>query len=297
MDCDKCRRPAIVYQRYSGMHLCTRHFQEDCEKKAKRAIRKHSWIHPGDRIGIAMNGGVHSTALAYFLSSLLLKRRDIDLVALTIDEGIAHYRDPARARDIAQSLGIPWYMTSFREVSGVTMDEIMRRKEEPGSCSRCRLLRTHGLTVLAAEHGVTRIALGKNLDDFAGSVLRNILRGEPGRPLPQEVPEDTGIPRMTPFMDIPEREVALYAILQQSGCEPGICPYSRDTFRVDVATRLNEYSYHHPATRYALVHLGEDLMRYGCPSGHNGRNDPEYGDPVVSECMIGRSPGELPHGI
>jgi tRNA(Ile)-lysidine synthase TilS/MesJ len=279
------------------MHLCTRHFQEDCEKKAKRAIRKHSWIHPGDRIGIAMSGGVHSTALAYFLSSLLLKRRDIDLVALTIDEGIAHYRDPARARDIAQSLGIPWYMTSVRELSGVTMNEIMRLKGELGSCSRCRLLRTHSLTVLAAEHGVTRIALGKHLDDCAGSVLRNILRGEPGRPLLQEVPGDTGIPRMAPFMDIPEREVALYATLHRSGWEPGICPYSHDTFMAEVTTRLNEYSYHHPATRYALVHLGEELMKHDGPSGYNGRNVPENGDPVVNECISGRGPGELPHGI
>jgi tRNA(Ile)-lysidine synthase TilS/MesJ len=297
MDCDKCQRPAIVYQRYSGMHLCTRHFQEDCEKKAKKAIRKHSWIHPGDRIGIAMSGGAHSTALAHFLSSLLLKRRDIDLVALTIDEGIAHYRDPARPRDTARSLGIPWYMTSFREVSGVTMDEIMQQKGEPGTCSRCRQIRTHGLTGLAAKHGVTRIAFGQNLDDCAGSVLWNILKGKPGRPLMQEVPGDPAIPVMTPFIDIPEREVVLYASLHRSGYQPGFCPYSHDSFRAGIATRLNEYSYHHPATRYALVHLGEELMKHNGPSGYNGRNVPENGDLVVSECMSGRRPGELPHGI
>jgi tRNA(Ile)-lysidine synthase TilS/MesJ len=113
----------------------------------------------------------------YFLGSLLSKRRDIDLVALTIDEGIVHYRDPARARNIAQSLGIPWYTASYREVFGFTMDEIVRRQGGRDSCSRCRALRTQCLTMLAREHGITRLALGLDLDDGAGSVLVNILRG------------------------------------------------------------------------------------------------------------------------
>ncbi|MDD1712076.1 MAG: tRNA(Ile)-lysidine synthase [Methanoregulaceae archaeon] len=296
MDCDKCGRAAIIYQRYSGKHLCNRHFQEDCEKKAKRVIRKHSWIHPGDRIGIAMSGGVHSTALAHFLSSLLSRRRDIDLVALTIDEGIVHFREPARARDTAYSLGIPWYMTSFREISGVARDLVMRREADPGLCSRCRLLRMQSLTILAAEHGVTRIALGSHLDDCAGSVLRNILRGEPARPSRLPVPGEVKIPLMTPFMEIPGREVALYAILCHPGLDHSICPYSDNTFRADVSARLNEYSYHHPATRYALGHLGEELRKREGLSGRKG-DSPGNEDPVVSSCMEGKIPRVSYHDI
>jgi tRNA(Ile)-lysidine synthase TilS/MesJ len=279
------------------MHLCARHFGEDFERKAKKAIRKHSWIRPGDRIGIAMSGGVHSTALAYFLWSLLSKRRDIGLVALTIDEGIVQYRNPARTRSIAQSLGIPWYLAAFREAFGITMDEIVRRDGGRGSCSRCRVLRTQCLTMLARKHGVNKIALGLNLDDCAGSVLVDILEGEPGRLLRMPVPEDNTVPRMTPFMDIPEREVALYATLHWSGWAPGRCPYPRDTFRSDVATLLHEYNYHHPATPYALVHLGDDLKRHDDPSGPGERNCPEYGEPVVNDCMNSGIPGEYHHGI
>ena len=39
MKCSKCRREAIIYQRYSGLHLCEQHFNRDFEAKAKRAIR------------------------------------------------------------------------------------------------------------------------------------------------------------------------------------------------------------------------------------------------------------------
>jgi tRNA(Ile)-lysidine synthase TilS/MesJ len=297
MDCDRCRRPAIVYQRYSGMHLCSRHFQEDFERKAKRAIRKNSWIRPGDRIGIALSGGVHSTALVYFLGSFLSKRQDIDLIALTIDEGIGHYQDSARARNIAQSLGISWYMASFREIFGVTMDEIVRRQGGRGSCSRCRVLRTQCLTMLAREHRVTRIALGLDLDDGAGSVLMNILRGEPGRLIRMPVPDDTLVPCMMPFMNIPEREVALYAWLYQSAAAPGRCPYFHDALGADVATLIHEYSYHHPATRYALVHLGENLKVYEDHSGCGDENCQEYGDPVVETCMNCRIPGGFHHGF
>jgi tRNA(Ile)-lysidine synthase TilS/MesJ len=297
MDCDKCRRPAIIYQRYSGMHLCTRHFQEDWEKKAKRTIRKHTWIHPGDRIGIAISGGIHSTALACFLSSVFLQRRDIDLIALTIDAGIPGDRDPVRARDLAQSLGIPWYMTSCQDVSGDTLGRCLQYGEGKVSRSGRGLLPVQGLAALAAEHGVTRVALGCHLDDCSVSVLLNFLAGEPCRPLLHDFTEGIGIPWMAPLKDIPGREVSLYATLCRPGYEPGLGSYSRDAFREDLETRLNEYSDHHPATPYALVHLGEELVPYEHSSGHNRRVGPGYRGPDVSGCLNGKRSGGLPYGI
>lgn len=297
MDCDKCRRPAIIYQRYSGMHLCARHFQEDWEKKAKRTIRKHTWIRPGDRIGIAVSGGIHSTALACFLSSVFLQRRDIDLIALTIDEGIPGDRGPVRARDLAQSLGIPGYMTSCQDVAGGTPGRSLQHRTEPVSPSGRGLLRAQGLAVLAAEHGVTRVAFGYHLDDCSVSVLRNFLAGEPCRPLLHDFSGGIGIPWMAPLKDIPGREVSLYATLCRPANEPGIGPCSRDTFGADVETRLNEYTYHHPATRYALVHLGEELVPYERSSGHNRRDGPGHRGPVVNGCLNGKRSVGLPYGI
>ena len=73
MLCSKCRRRAIIYQRYSGLHLCKAHFIADFEAKAKRAIRTHHWIIPDDRIAVALSGGKDSSALLFFLKKLIEK--------------------------------------------------------------------------------------------------------------------------------------------------------------------------------------------------------------------------------
>ena len=40
MKCDKCSAPAVLFQRYSGLHLCKAHFFADVEKKIKKEVRK-----------------------------------------------------------------------------------------------------------------------------------------------------------------------------------------------------------------------------------------------------------------
>ena len=47
MRCDRCSRDAIIYQRYSGLHLCEAHFQDTLVARAKRTIRAHGWIRRG----------------------------------------------------------------------------------------------------------------------------------------------------------------------------------------------------------------------------------------------------------
>ncbi len=69
------------------------------------------------------------------------------------------------------------------------------------------------------------------------------------------------VPRIKPFMYIPEREVALYAFLHvEGGFDLAGCPpYAGDALRGDVRGILDDYTYRHPATKYSLVNLGEAL--------------------------------------
>jgi len=55
--CMKCNRDAIIFQKYSGMHICKRHFIEDVERKVKLTIRKQYKIEKGDIIAVALSGG------------------------------------------------------------------------------------------------------------------------------------------------------------------------------------------------------------------------------------------------
>ncbi len=276
MQCSKCRRDAIIYQRYSGLHLCEQHFNRDFEAKAKRAIREHRWIESGDVVAVALSGGKDSSAVLYFLSRLLHERRDVRLMAITVDEGIEGYRDLNRARAIADRIGVSLVTASFREEYGVTIDEIVARKGTRLSCSYCGVLRRALMNRVAREEGATKFAYGFNLDDEAQSVLLNVLRGDPYR-LTRPVRDVAGlVPRIKPFIYIPEREVALYAFLHIRGFDLAGCPYAADALRGDVRGILDGYTSRHPATKYALVNLGETLK--------NPNRLPEEGIRVCERC-------------
>jgi uncharacterized protein (TIGR00269 family) len=295
MLCSKCRRQAVLYQRYSGLHLCKAHFIADFEAKAKRAIRTHRWIVPKDRIAVALSGGKDSSALLYFMKKLVGARRDITLSAITIDEGIEGYRDTRVAARIAESIGTDLVVASFEEMLGLTVDGVVRAKGDRLSCSYCGVLRRQCLNRTAKDHGITKLALGFNLDDEAQSVLMNVLRGDTDRLLRPVDPVDGLIPRIRPFLSIPEREVALYAFLNVEGFEIGRCPYSHNALRADVRSILNDYDWRHPSTKHALVNLGEHLASCGVPPGTRTSPCPTCGEPCIGECRSCRMRQEVRH--
>ena len=259
MQCSKCRRDAVISQPYSGLYLCEQHFNRDLEAKAKRAIREHRWIESGDTVAVALSGGRDSSALLFFLHRLLHERRDVRLMAITVDEGTGGCRDPSRARAIAEAIGVPWAAASFREEYGAAFQEIAARRGT-GLSRSCRVgLRRALLSRVAREEGATKLACGYNLDDEARSVLEDVLRGDAER-LTRPVRKTAGtVPLIRPFMHIPEREVALYASLHVEGFDPASCPCAGDALREDVRGILDDYASRHPATNYSLVNLGEAL--------------------------------------
>jgi uncharacterized protein (TIGR00269 family) len=243
-------------------------------------------LRAGDRIAVGLSGGKDSGALLHFLANLVGERRDIDLIAITIDEGIVGYRDPARAEKIAKALGVEWVCASFRTTFGTTMDTLVRQQGDRLSCSWCGVLRRQCLNRTAKELGARKLALGFNLDDEAQSVLMNVLRGDLDRLTRFPVPGEGFIPRIKPFRSIPEREVALYAILHLEEYESTRCPYAATALRTEVRDMLNMYTLAHPSTKHALLHLGDRLCgsegglkepvqtcaRCGEPSGNTCRS-------------------------
>src|SRR5512136_1341887 len=143
MQCNKCRKEAVIYQEYSGQHLCERHSEADLERKAKHEIRRHHWLESGDHIAIALSGDQNSSALLYFLKKLTSIRRDIRISAITIDEGIQGYRNPEYANRIARAFDTDWISTSFSERFGLSLDEITKRKGMALSCTYCRTIRNY----------------------------------------------------------------------------------------------------------------------------------------------------------
>jgi uncharacterized protein (TIGR00269 family) len=289
MQCNKCRRDAILFQEYSGQYLCKYHVEDDVEAKAKYEIRRNRWMTSGDHIAVALSGGKNSSALLYFLKKLTAERRDICLSAITIDEGIAGYSDPMCAVQIARALDIECIAVSFREAFGITADGIASKKGTGFSAAYCSVLRNFLLNRMASENGVKKIALDETLDDGAVSVLKNILKGTPERLVGFEKTGWRKIPHIRPLISIPQKEVELYADLHLDGFNLTPNPYKNDPFCGDVKTMLNDFTIRHPATKFALANLKKNLA--GTCSSITGlipfcEKCGEPGDTLCQRCRI-----------
>lgn len=256
MKCQRCRKTAVIYQKYSNAHLCKPHFIEDVERKIKRDIRKFKMVERGDRIAIALSGGKDSVALLYILHKIFHNRPDIELSAITIGEGILGYREHTlpHAVKLTKDLGIPHTIRSFEAEFGTSLDELTNKKET-AACTLCGVLRKNLLNKAARELGASKLATGHNLDDEAQTILMNYLRGDIDR-MKRMLPDTTQprmVPRIKPLRSIPEKEVALYGFLNNLPVSTDECPYASEALRNEIREMLNNYEVKHPGTKYALL--------------------------------------------
>jgi len=254
MQCAACRREAVVFQPYSGKHLCPVHFKKDFEAKAKRTIRKHRWLLPGDHTAVVLTGDAADAALLVFLHGLTKDRRDVKLSAIVIDEGSD---GTGAAREVAGECGVEVLSGSFADRYGTTRDAI-GRAEADGAARACRVLAGDLAAEIAAAHGITRLAVATTVDDRALQFFSDLLGGTVEQTL--FVPETLGrarVPVIRPFMDIPKMEVYRYAELCGAGTA-GITT-TGPVECSDAGAALAAYDSRHPATKFALANLAGTL--------------------------------------
>ncbi len=255
MICSRCDERAILSQPYFGRHLCQSHFIEDFEQRVAGTILKNGMVKDGERIAVAVSGGKDSTALLFSLHRILAGR-DVEMVAVTVDEGIAGYRDDTikAARAIAKQLGIEQEVVSFREMYGYDLDEMVVGKNV-APCTYCGVFRKNALNRAAKRLGATRVATGHNLDDEAQTVMMNYLKGDMERLMrfrPRR-PQPGLVPRIKPLRDIPEKEIALYCMVNGVFTESRECPYARLSLRSDVRDLMNRLESLFPGTRQTTM--------------------------------------------
>ncbi len=265
MACDRCSAAAVEWIRYSGEHLCRNHFLGFVERRAKRELRSQVHLSGQERIAIGMSGGKDSSTTAALLVEFLRSRREMELIGITIDEGIASYR-PAGidfAKRLCDRLGIEHRVLAYQETSGHTMDEVVARDPESIPCSYCGPFRRQALNRAAVEVGADYVATGLNLDDTAQSILMNVARGDIqklARLGPHETRQPGLVPRIQPLRMIPEKEVYLYALLRGIEFHDATCPYAERAQRGRFREILHRLEAESPGTRHAIV-SGYDQMR------------------------------------
>ena len=256
--CSKCKKPAITFIRYNGTHLCKDHFIEYFERRVKKDIKKQGRTEGSSKIGVAISGGKDSTVALYLIHDIFSKRPNIDLYGITVDEGIKGYRDESinYAKKNCDKLGIEHHIISFNNIVGKDMDEIALIKNELGECSYCGVFRRVCLNNKAKEIGIEKLVTGHNLDDMSQSILMNFVNGDMqklARLGPHKKVQPGLVPRMLPLRVIPEKEVALYAILKNIEYHDAECPYSTRALRGEFRDIIDSLEYKNPGTRHSIL--------------------------------------------
>jgi len=256
--CSKCSKSAVTFIRYNGTHLCRDHFIQYFEKRVKKDIKKQGRTEDNCKIGIAISGGKDSMVALHVTNDIFSKREKIDIIAITVNEGIKGYRDESIniASENCKKLGIEHHIVSFKDMVGKTMDEIASKHDELGECSYCGVFRRLCLNKKSKELGIDKLVTGHNLDDMAQSILMNFVNGDVqklARLGPHKKIQPGLIPRMFPLRVIPEKEVALYAILKNMEYHDGECPYSIRAYRGVFRDIVDDLEYRNPGTRHSIL--------------------------------------------
>src|SRR5271156_4304558 len=118
--CAVCHTTRASMVRPKNRHkLCKTCFIAVFEAEVHETITTHSLFHPGERIAIGASGGKDSTVLAAVLKTLNERHGyGVDLVLLSIDEGIAGYRDDSLAtvRRHAAASALPLTVLGYAEL-------------------------------------------------------------------------------------------------------------------------------------------------------------------------------------
>lgn len=257
--CSKCKNKKSIYFRpYSGENLCKSCFIISIEEKTSRTISKFSMFNYGDKIAVGVSGGKDSLSLLYILKKITTRKNICSLIAITIDEGIMGYRDESLklVKDFCAKVNIKNEIFSYKDIFGMNMDEAIssRPSNKMTSCSICGTFRRRAIDIAAQNVGSNNIATGHNLDDQLQSFLINIISGDISRigwlnPEPVQY-HFNGLKKIKPFIEIYEREIVFYALLQNIPFQTQQCPYMNESVRTDLRNFFNKLEEQRPGIKY-----------------------------------------------
>ncbi len=117
-------------------------------------MQKFSMIGHWDKVAVGVSGGKDSLALLYVLKKFFEEHSRINLVAITIDEGINSYRDESLqiVKDFCSHIKVETKISSYKDLFGLDMDQAMQQRpsEKMTSCSMCGTFRRRAIDMIAS---------------------------------------------------------------------------------------------------------------------------------------------------
>jgi len=262
--CTACKRKeAFFFRPYSGEKLCRKCYIESIEEKVRGTIAKYRMFELDDKIAVAISGGKDSVSLLHILAKVERDYPKALLTAITVDEGIKGYRDEALkiATENCRKLGIKHHVTSFKELYGCTLDEIVKSLKKKGDsgltpCAYCGVLRRRALNIAARSLKADKLATAHTLDDETQTILLNIFHGDVWRIAREKPVTDEADPKLVqkvkPFCEIPEKETALYAYIRKIKFQSMPCPHASEALRNDIRIMLNRMEEKHAGIKFTI---------------------------------------------
>lgn len=282
-NCTKCGEDAVIHREYEGRSLCKKHFSISINKQVKRTIRKGDLVESGDTIAVGLSGGKDSAVLLEQLVEIFGERPDIEIIGVSVHEGIDEYRDESidAARELCEELGVELEVGRYSDYYDLKMDDVAGAGER-GNCTYCGIMRRDLLNRLAREVGADKIAIGHNLDDEAQAIMMNYIKGDTKRlartgARTDQVSHDKFVPRIKPLIGCMEKEIALYSRLHGLGVIDR-CPHVQETtLRPMVKSFLNKLEQQMPGTKHSIVSQGRDIAELVA-------ENMEFSDSEIQEC-------------
>lgn len=242
------------------------------EDKVRATVAKYAMFQHDDKIMVAVSGGKDSITLLHILAKIEKNFPKASLCAVTVDEGIKGYRDQALkfAAKNCQKLGVEHVITSFKDLFGVKLDELVKLIQEKTQvqgrltpCTYCGVLRRRALNVAAREASVDKLATAHNLDDETQTILLNMIHGDALR-IARVKPFLTErhpklVQKVKPLCEVLEKEIAFYAYLRRIEFQGVPCPYASTALRNDIRVMLNRMEEKHAGIKFTLFKSAERI--------------------------------------
>ncbi|TAQ87432.1 hypothetical protein B7494_g4273 [Chlorociboria aeruginascens] len=259
---------ALIIRPKNHQKLCKTCFISIFEAEIHHTITTTNLFTPGDRIAIGASGGKDSTVLASVLRTLNERYNyGLDLVLLSIDEGIKGYRDDSleTVKRNAVQYDLPLKIVGYDELYGWTMDQVVETIGKKGNCTYCGVFRRQALDRGAKMLGIKHVVTGHNADDVAETILMNLLRGDLPR-LARSTSIVTGdemseVRRSKPLKYAYEKEIVLYAHHKKLDYFSTECLYSPEAFRGSARSLIKNLERVRPSAILDVVRSGEDMAK------------------------------------
>jgi cytoplasmic tRNA 2-thiolation protein 1 len=267
--CAACKTErAYIKRPKNHAKLCKTCFISVFEDEVHHTITSSHLFYPGEKVAIGASGGKDSTVLASVLKTLNERHGyGLDLVLLSIDEGIKGYRDDSleTVKRNAVQYNMPLKVVSYEELYDWTMDQVVETIGKKGNCTYCGVFRRQALDRGAKKLGIKHVVTGHNADDIAETVLMNLLRGDLAR-LSRSTSIVTGdnrseVKRSKPLKYSYEKEIVLYAYHKGLDFFSTECIYSPEAFRGGPRSLIKQLERVRPSAILDIVRSGEDMAR------------------------------------